>query len=122
MNIVDIATTPARLAPLPDGPTVRALLGPNGGPPVAVLHVNLPAGGGLPEHDHGPSHVVLIPLQGQVRLHQDGTDHDLGPGTATHIAIGERVSLANPGPDPAELLVVAAPPDFADIVTAWPPA
>ncbi|NMH97297.1 cupin domain-containing protein [Pseudonocardia acidicola] len=120
MNIVDVAGAPARRAPIPDGPTVRPLLASDSGAPVAVLHVTLPAGGRLPEHDHGPSHVVLFPLQGQVRLHYDGNDHDLGPGTATHIRVGERVSLANPGPDPAELLVVAAPPDFAAALSAWP--
>lgn len=122
MNIVDVATTQARRAPLPGGPTVRTLLSRDSGPPVGILHVTLPAGGRLPEHDHGPSHVVLIPLQGRVRLRHAGNDHDLGPGTATHIDVGERVSLANPGADPAELLVVAAPPDFAEAVAAWPPA
>lgn len=122
MDIVDVATAPARRAPLPDGPTVRPLFGSDSATPVAVLHVTLPAGGRLPEHDHGPSHVVLIPLQGQVRLHHDGNEHDLGPGTATHISVGERVSLANPGAGAAELLVVAAPSDFAAVLSAWPTA
>jgi len=67
----------------------------------------------MPEHDHGPSQVILFPQQGQVRLHQDGDDHDLAPGTVTHIRVGERVSLANPGPNPAELIALIAPPDFA---------
>ncbi len=122
MNIVEIAGATARRGPMPNGPTVRPLLGSESGSPVAVLHVTLPARGGMPEHDHGPSHVVLLPLRGQVRLHHNGNDHDLAPGTATHIGVGERVSLANPGPDPAELIVVAAPPDFATALSAWPPA
>ena len=123
MHVVDITTAPARRAPIPDGPTVRTLHGsPDGVAPVAVLHVTLPAGGGMPEHDHGPSHIVLIPLQGQIQLRQNGQGHDLAPGTATHIDLGERVSLSNPSTEPAELLVVAAPPDFADALTAWPPA
>lgn len=122
MNIVDVAGVPPRRAPLPAGPTVRPLLGPDSGAPVAVLHVTLPAGGGMPEHDHGPSHVVLIPLHGRVRLLHEGTDHDLRPGTATHIGVGERVSLTNPGPDHAELVVVASPPDFAAALSAWPTA
>lgn len=42
------------------------------------------------------------------RRHQ----HDLRPGTATHIGVGER-QHPNPGADHAELLVLAAPPDFA---------
>jgi quercetin dioxygenase-like cupin family protein len=122
MKIVEVATAPTRRAPMPDGPTVRPLLGPDSGAPVAVLHMTLRVGGRVPEHDHGPSHVVLFPLQGRVRLHHDGNDHDLGPGTVTHIGVGERVSLANPGPDPVELVVVAAPPDFAAALSAWPSA
>ena len=69
MTIAAHAGAPPRRGPLPGGPTVRPLLGPDRGAPVAFL----PAGGGLPEHDHGPSHVALIPLHGQVRLHHDGT-------------------------------------------------
>lgn len=122
MRIVDVADTPARRAPIPAGPTVRPLLGTDGGAPVAVLHITLPVGGRLPEHDHGPSHVVLFPLRGRIRLHHDGTDHDLGPGTVTHIGVGERVSLANQGLDPVELVVVASPPDFAAALSAWPTA
>ncbi|MCE3556446.1 cupin domain-containing protein [Pseudonocardia sp. RS11V-5] len=122
MNIVEITSAPARRAPTPDGPTVRLVSDPDGGAPVAVLHVTVPAGGSMPEHDHGPSHVVLIPLRGRIRLHHDGVDHDLAPGTATHIGIGERVSLANPATDNAELLAVAAPPDFAAALSRWPAA
>ncbi len=121
MNIIDIPSAPARRAPAPGGPTVRPLLGPDSGVPVAVLHVTVPAGGGMPEHDHGPSHAVLIPVHGYIRLRHGGEDHDLGPGTATHIGVGERVSLANPGAGPVELIVVAAPPDFAAL-TSWPTA
>jgi quercetin dioxygenase-like cupin family protein len=76
---------------------VRSLFGSESGTPVAVLHVTLPVGGRLPEHDHGPSHVVLIPLHGRDRLHHDGDDHDLGRGTAAHIGVGERISLINRG-------------------------
>lgn len=122
MKIVDVAAAPARRAPFPGGPTARPIFGPDSGAPVAVLHITLPVGGRLPEHDHGPSHVVLIALRGQVRLHHDGNDHDLGAGTAAHIGVGERVSLANPGPDSVELVVVAAPPDFAATLSTWPTA
>ena len=101
---------------------VRSLFGSESGTPVAVLHVTLPVGGRLPEHDHGPSHVVLIPLHGRVRLHHDGDDHGLGRGTAAHIGVGERISLINRGTEPAELVVVAAPPDFAAALSGWPTA
>jgi hypothetical protein len=52
-------------------------------------------------------------VHGRVQLHHDGANHDLRPGTATHIGVGEPVSSPNPGPDHAELVVVAASPDFA---------
>ena len=91
---------------------MRPLLGPDSGAPVAVLHVTLPAGGGLPEHDHGPSHVTLIPLHGQVRLLHDGPNTTCGPEPRATSASAS-VSIPNPGADHAELLVVAAPPDFA---------
>lgn len=44
------------------------------------------------------------------------------PELPTHIGVGERVSLANPGAEPAELIVVAAPPEFADALISWPTA
>lgn len=114
MNILDVATIPARRTPLPDGPTVRTLLGLEHRPSRRGPARDPADGGRLPEHDHGPSHVVLIPPHGHVRLRHEGNDHDLGPGTATHIEIGDRVSIANSGPEPAELMVVATPPDFAE--------
>jgi hypothetical protein len=45
-------------------------------------------------------------------LHHGGANHDLRPGTATHIGGGD-VSIPNPSPDHAELVVVATSPDFA---------
>mgnify|MGYP001396259630 CR=1 FL=1 len=65
---------------------------------------------------------MLIPPHVHVRLRHEGNDHDLGSGTATHIEIGERVSPANSGPEPAELVVVATPPDSPHTLTVWPTA
>jgi quercetin dioxygenase-like cupin family protein len=76
----------------------------------------------MPEHDHGPSRVVLIPTGGELRLRQGENEHSLSPGTATDIGVGERVSLANCGLEPATLLVVATPPDFVTALSTWPPA
>jgi quercetin dioxygenase-like cupin family protein len=87
---------------------------------VAVIHVEIPAGGGMPEHDHGASQVVLIPLVGSVQVRHGQDVHTVVPGSAAHIDTGERVSLVNPGSEPASLMVVASPPEFAAGLAAWP--
>lgn len=137
VHVVEITSLPARRAPITDGPTVRALpigsgdtdltsdTGSSGGEAsshggAAVLQVCLPAGAGMPEHDHGPSAVTLIPVSGRVQLGHRGDRRMLGPGTVAFIDIGERVSLRNPDPDEATLLAVVAPPDFAEAVSSWP--
>jgi quercetin dioxygenase-like cupin family protein len=66
----------------------------------------------MPEHDHGVSEIVLIPLSGSVNLHHDGQARTLSAGMTAHIATGERVSLANPGAEPASLMVVTSPPQI----------
>jgi quercetin dioxygenase-like cupin family protein len=123
MHIAEIATSPRRRAPVPGGPTAALLTTAETSDQVAVLHVELPAGATMPEHDHGASQIVLIPLAGSVELHHNGQSRTLTAGTAAaHIAIGERVSLANPGDQPASLMVVASPPEFAGRLASWPPA
>lgn len=89
---------------------------------VAVIHVEIPPGGGMPEHDHGASQIVLIPVSGSVQVRHGQDVHTLVPGSAAHIDTGERVSLANLGTEPASLMVVASPPEFASRLAAWPVA
>jgi quercetin dioxygenase-like cupin family protein len=117
MKIIDTTTHPARRPPVPNAPVVQPLVTDS---LAAVLRVTLPAGAGLPEHDHGPSAVTLIPLRGRARVSHNGTKHDLDPTTAAHIDIGERVALDNPGTEAATLLVIATPPEFAATITSWP--
>jgi len=119
MELLDIVATTVRQAPVPGGPLVRALANAPGGAPVALLHVTIPAGGSMPEHDHGPSQVLLVPIDGRIRLRHGQDEHDLAPGAAAHIGLGELVGLANPGPTPATALVVVSPPQFADGIAAW---
>jgi quercetin dioxygenase-like cupin family protein len=119
-----IGTGLHRRPPVPDGPLVEILLGADDDAPVGVIHVTVPPGGGMPEHDHGPSTVVLIPLAGAARLID--TAHGervrtLLPGTITTIPVGRRVRLHNPGNEQAELFVVASPPDFAQQIAGWMP-
>ncbi|MGW4560845.1 cupin domain-containing protein [Streptomyces sp. NPDC004561] len=120
MHIAEIATTPRRRAPLPNGPTAALLTTAETSDQVAVLHVELPVGAAMPEHDHGASQIVLIPLSGSVEVRHAGEARTLTAGTTAHIATGERVSLANPGTEPASIMVLASPPEFADRVKSWP--
>lgn len=122
MIIGQISTTPRHRAPIPGGPTVAPLTPAGSSGQVAVVHVEIPAGGGMPEHDHGASEIVLIPLSGTAELRNGSQVQILSAGMAACIARGERVSLANPGPGPASLMVVASPPQFARRLAAWPPA
>lgn len=122
MHVAEIATSPRRRAPMPNGPTVALLTTTaETSDQVAVLHVELPAGATMPEHDHGASQIALIPLAGSVELHHKGQAWTLTAGAAAaHISTGERVSLANPGDQSASLMVVASPPEFAGRLASWP--
>ncbi|WP_030899670.1 cupin domain-containing protein [Streptomyces sp. NRRL F-5126] len=120
MHVADSGSTQRRRAPIPGGPVAAPLMDTTTSDRVAVVHVEIPAGGGMPEHDHGPSQIVLIPLSGPVELRHGTELHTLTPGAAAHIDTGERVSLANPGTDTVSLMVVASPPEFASRLAAWP--
>jgi quercetin dioxygenase-like cupin family protein len=121
MYVTEIAASPRRRSPMPGGPTVALLTSSETSDQVAILHVELPAGATMAEHDHGASQIVLIPLTGSVEVHHDGQARTLTAGSAAaHIGLGERVSLANPGDKPASLLVVASPPEFAGRLASWP--
>ncbi|MEH0421174.1 cupin domain-containing protein [Streptomyces sp. B21-083] len=120
MHIAEIGTGTRRRAPLPDGPIAEALTSADTSDRLAVVHVELPAGGSMLEHDHGASEIVLIPLSGTVELCQEGKNRTLSAGSTAHIATGERVSLNNPGAEPASLIVVASPPEFAGRLASWP--
>jgi quercetin dioxygenase-like cupin family protein len=87
---------------------------------VAVVHLEIPGHGSMPEHDHGASEIVLIPLAGSIELRHDGTTRTLSTGSAGHVARGERVSLRNPDGEPVSLMVVASPPDFVKRLATWP--
>ena len=89
---------------------MRRLLGSDSRAPVGAG--GLPAGGWLPEHDHGPSHVALFPttVGSDCTTTAPTTTCALEPRPTSASAI---VSIPNPGPDHAELVVVAASPEFA---------
>ncbi len=119
----DVRSSDRRQAPFPGGPTVRVVVGPAESAGVGVLEVTMPVGGAMPEHDHGPSAVLLSPLAGRFRLveaDEPGREIELEPGVVATIPVGLRVRLENAGTVEARTLVVLTPPDFAEQLEAWP--
>lgn len=110
-----------RRPPVPDGPTVEVLFGGDeGGPDVGLVRVEVPPGAGMPEHDHGGSDVVLVPLEGAVEISQGGEVIAVGVGDAALVRKDERVALRNPGDQVAHLVVAAAPVAFVAGIRGWP--
>lgn len=122
MHLTKIGTTPRRRAPLPGGPSMEVLVAAEMSDKIAMVQVWIPPGGGLPEHDHGPSEIVLVHISGSIDLRQGDQQHSLAPGAVAHIATGERVSLTNPGTETAVMMIVASPPEFVARITSWPAA
>ena len=122
MYLTRIGTTPRRRAPLPGGPTMEVLVAAETSDNIAMVQVWIPPGGGLPEHDHGPSEIVLVHVSGSIELRHNDHQHRLAPGAVAHIATGERVSLINPGTEPAVMMIVASPPEFVARIANWPAA
>jgi mannose-6-phosphate isomerase-like protein (cupin superfamily) len=122
---VTIGSGTSRRPPVPGAPLVEVLLGGEGDSPVGVLHVTVPPGGAMPEHDHGESTTFLLAVGGSARLVDVSAGErpvEVRPGTVTTIPVGRRVRLENPGEDEARLVVVLSPPDFARRAAAWPAA
>lgn len=84
MYVADTETAARRRAPVTDGPTAAPLTTAAISDQVAVIHVEIPAGGRMPEHDHGASQIVLIPVSGSVQVRHGQDVHTLVPGSGTH--------------------------------------
>lgn len=118
MKVIRIGSQPVHKAPMPSGPQVEVLIGD--GAQLAVAHAQIPLGGGMPEHAHGDSETIAVVRQGRVEMTSGGHTVTLEPGAIALLAVGERVSLHNPGDAPASLLVYFAPPDFIRTFAGWP--
>lgn len=79
---------------------------------LAAVRVTVAAGARMPEHDHGSSDALLVPLTGRLTLRDRDGEVQLAPGAITFIAAGERVSVENPSEEPASMVVCFAPPTF----------
>lgn len=66
MQISEYGTGPHHRAPFPDGPVVEILTDTGAGHrQLAAVRVEIPAGGSMPEHDHGESETLVVPLEGE---------------------------------------------------------
>ena len=120
MYVAQVGTHPRR-APGANGPSAEPLITSSVSESIGVVHLEIPAGVAMPEHDHGASQIMLIPLSGALELRQGEHRSRLKCGTAAHIGVRERVGLANLEDGPATVMVIASPPQFADrIASAWP--
>lgn len=123
VEAVTIGTGERRAAPVPGGPTVEILRAAAPDRQLAVLHITVPPGGGMPEHTHGPSEVLLIPQDGTIRLTPAGEPAiELRPGILATVPVGRPVALENPTDHDVRILVVVAPPEFAAAAASWPAA
>lgn len=102
-------------------PTVTVLFGGElDGPDVGVVRVEVPPGGAMPQHTHGGSDVVLVPVAGKVVISKGEESITVGTGDAALVRKDEAVSLANHGTETAQIVVAAGPANFVAGIRQWP--
>lgn len=110
-----------RRPPVPNGPTVTVFFGGEaGGPDVGVVRLEVPPGAGVPAHRHNGSDVILVPIEGYVRISNAEGSIDVRPGDCALVRKDEEVSLVNPGDGTARVIVAAGPANFVAGVRGWP--
>lgn len=87
---------------------------------LAVAHVTIPAGGNMPEHAHGDSTALVVPLTGELLIRSGQHTEKVAPGVVVLLDRGERVSLSNATSQPVSILGVFAPAGFIRTLTSWP--
>lgn len=114
-----------RQAPMPAGPSAEVLFGDEANERLGAVHVVVPSGAALPAHEHGDSESLLISLAGRALLTDaapGGATVELEPGAMARIPVGHPVELRNEENEPARLLAVFSPADFATRIREWPAA
>lgn len=123
MQIVATGSGPVHQAPFPSGPAAEILIDERPGTGrLAAAHVVLPPGGGMPEHEHGESEALVVPLTGELVIVSGDQQEKVAPGVVVLLARGERVRLANDTSAPVSLLAVFAPASFVRALSSWPAA
>lgn len=120
MRILTIGDGPIHQALFPDGPRVQALLGGSGESELAAAQVRIPPGGSMPEHSHGDSEALVIPVAGELVISDAEQEHVLSVGEIVYVPRGDRVRLENRGDQPASMIAVFTPPAFIKTFDDWP--
>lgn len=121
MRVLTTGSGPVHQAPFPNGPTAQVLIDEQSADgQLAAAHVTIPAGGNMPEHAHGDSTALVVPLTGELVIRSGQHTEKVAPGVVVLLDQGERVSLSNETSQPVSMLGVFAPAGFIGTLTSWP--
>ena len=121
MRVLTLGTEPVHQAPVANGPAAEVLIDEDtGGGQLAAVHVTIPPGGGMPEHAHGESTALVVPLVGELLIGSAEHQEKVTQGVVVLLDRGERVSLTNQTSQPVSLLAVFAPAGFVRALSSWP--
>lgn len=95
------------------GPVAELVIGgQEHGPAVGIVRLDVPPGASAPAHTHGGSDIVLLPIDGAVQITKGAESVTIAAGDALLVERSEEVSLVNPGPEHAHVIVAAGPANF----------
>ena len=121
MRVLPIGAGTVRQAPFPDGPAAEVLVDEQvGGGQLAAAHVTIPPGGAMPDHAHGESTALVVPLTGELLIASGQHQEQVTQGVVVLLDHRERVRLANETNEPVTLLAVFAPAGFVRALSSWP--
>lgn len=110
-----------RPAPSPVVPVAEPLVGEDAGLDLGAALITVPAKGGMPLHDHGPSDALLFPTAGRLQVIDEQEQVvEADAGSVVTIPKGEKVKVENPADDEVSMLVVFSPSGFMAAVEQWP--
>lgn len=124
MKLVKSSETVKRSPRPENAPTVSVYFGGEGdSPDLGFVHIRVPPGGGMQEHRHNGSDIVLLVVRNSVVIGKGEESATVEEGDAILILRDEAVTLANPNDTDSEVYVAAGPATFvSDGVMNFPPA
>jgi len=110
MRVVGAGVAPSGQVLVPGRTSAEVLVDAHAsGDSLAVTKLVIPAGGKMPEHDHGASASLLVLLAGEVIMTTGSRSEHVTPGMIVLVDRGERVQLANRAAEAATLIAVFTP-------------